>query len=382
MTALGPLATDLYLPSLPSIGVAFGRDAAAVQLTLSANLVGFAMGQIFHGPLSDRYDRRPVLLIGLVGFVLSAAACAAATSIEAMIIARALQGLSASAPIVLARSVARDLYEGPRAGRELARMAAIMGVVPAIAPTIGGAMAVAWGWRSGFVLQLSLGAILAVAVYLRLPETVPARVTTRFSLMEVLGDFAGLLRHGEYRLHVALQAASYGGLFAFISGSSFVLQGVYHLSAIGFGGAFAFGALSFVSGSMLAQHLAMRIGMARAVALGTLLLAAGGLLAVIGQVVGPGHPAELVIPVMIFMTGIGIVMPLTQASALMPFPEKAGTASSLLGFVQMGFAALVGAAVGQGLAHGAIALVAAMALLGCSAFGLNRLLEARRRRLS
>jgi DHA1 family bicyclomycin/chloramphenicol resistance-like MFS transporter len=375
LTGLGPLSTDLYLPSLPAIARAFQSDAATVQLTLSAYLIGYAAGQIVHGPLSDRLGRRPVLIAGLVGFIAASILCAVSGSILMMVVARFIQGLAASGPIVLARSIARDLYEGPRAARELARMGAIMGIIPAIAPVLGGAMSVLFGWPSGFEMQAGLGLVLAATVLWGLPETVSRKLTTPFSLLELARDFRRLLDHGGYRLHISMQAATYAGLFAFISGSSFVLQGLYHMSEVGYGLAFASCACSFVAGSILTQRLVTRIGMERAVGIGTLFMATGGVLAALGQILHSGWPQELIVPAMLFMAGVGVSMPLTQAAALMPFPHMAGTASSLLGFVQMSFAAIIGTLVGHFLSFGAWSVVVAMALLGLATYGLHRQLN-------
>jgi DHA1 family bicyclomycin/chloramphenicol resistance-like MFS transporter len=191
-----------------------------------------------------------------------------------------------------------------------------------------------------------------------------------------------LLRHPEYRLHISMQACTYGGLFAFISGSSFVLQGVYHMSEVGYGLAFTAVAVSFVGGSQLAQRLVVRIGMERAVGIGALFMTIGGCLAALGQIVHTGYPQELIIPAMIFITGVGTAMPLTQASALMPFPHMAGTASSLLGFVQMTFSAAVGTIVGAFLSGGSWSVVIAMALLGVATLGLHVQLNARRKAIT
>jgi len=261
-------------------------------------------------------------------------------------------------------------------------MGAIMGLIPAAAPVIGGALSVIWGWSSGFELQVGLGVLLTGSVVWGLPETIPAKLTTPFSVRELIGDFAGLLRHTGFRLHIAMQAATYGGLFAFISGSSFVLQGIYHLSEVGYGLSFAACAGAFVAGSILTQRLVLRIGMERAVGIGALFMATGGVLAALGQIIHTGHPLELVVPTMIFMVGVGIAMPLTQASALMPFPHKAGTASSLLGFVQMTFAAIIGMVVGHFLSSGAWSVVVTMALLGLATLALHRQLDAWRKTLA
>src|SRR5580704_3325806 len=169
MTGAGPLSVDMYLPSMPAIARELGTDPAHVQLTLSVFLAGFAVGQFYHGPLSDRFGRKPVLLAALALYVVASAACAFTRSIELLILARFLQAIAACGPIVIARAIVRDLYEGPRAGREMARMGMIMGVVPAIAPVLGGVMHDLAGWRSIFAVMVLMGTGLAYVVATAMP---------------------------------------------------------------------------------------------------------------------------------------------------------------------------------------------------------------------
>lgn len=178
LTALGPLSTDMYLPALPTIAQALDASVPATQFTLSAFLIGFACGQFLYGPVSDRVGRRPALAFGLLLFVAATIACALAPSIEVLSAARFLQALGASGPIVLARAIVRDLYEGPRAGRELSRMGTIMGLVPAIAPVLGGLVYQATGWRALFLAIGVFGAILAAVALAGLPETLRRRDPT------------------------------------------------------------------------------------------------------------------------------------------------------------------------------------------------------------
>ena len=170
LTAIGPLSTDMYLPSLPRIVDDFGSSIARVQLTLSVFLVGFATGMLVYGPLADRYGRRPILIAGLTILLVGTLACAIAPTVETLIAGRFIQALGGAGPVILARSIVRDLYEGPRAGQELARMGAIMGVVPAIAPTIGGLLDGIGGWRSSFVFTLAFAGFLAFVAVTRLPN--------------------------------------------------------------------------------------------------------------------------------------------------------------------------------------------------------------------
>src|SRR3954470_15989530 len=293
LTALGPLSTDMYLPSLPAIARDLRATTAQTQLTLSAFLLGFAVGQFVYGPISDKVGRRPVLLAGLGLFLVASAACTLATSVEMLTAARFVQALGGSGPIVLARAMVRDLYEGPRAGKELSRMGAIMGLVPAVAPILGGVLQGLFGWRANFAATVLCGAALGAAVLIVLPETIPARSAAPLSLISVLRGFGVLLRHKTYRVYVGLAAVSYAGLFAFISGSSFVLQGIYRLSELAFAFSFAFCVIGFITGTMLAQRLVGTRGLDRTIALGVACLAAGGV--VMLAVVAVGSPSALAV---------------------------------------------------------------------------------------
>lgn len=370
LTALGPLSTDFYLPSLPDIVRVMETDVAGAQATLSTFLFGFAGGQILWGPLSDRLGRRPVLLTGLALFTLATLACALAPSIEALTVARAIQALGASGPIVLGRAMVRDLYEGPRAGRELARMGMIMGLVPAVAPVLGGVLQQAFGWRSTFVASLAFAAVLAVVVGLLLPETLKARSREPLSLLAIIKGFGTLLQNRAYRVYVALTALAYGGLFAFISGSSFVLIGIHGLTPAQYGLSFGFGVLGFILGTILAQRLVGRRGMDGVIALGVACLAGGGLAMLLCVLTGFAGPFGVIVPMALYACGVGLTMPQAQASAMMPFPDRAGAASSFTGLCQMLFSACVGLLVGHALKSGALPLPLVMSAIGVAALVL------------
>ncbi|MBL8575379.1 MAG: multidrug effflux MFS transporter [Hyphomicrobiaceae bacterium] len=373
MTALGPLATDMYLPSLPNIAGAMTTGAAQVQWTLSAFLVGFAVGQIFHGPLADRHGRKPVLLGGLGLFVVATIACGLANSIEALVVGRFFQALGASGPIVLARAVVRDLYQGARAGQEMARMGMLMGLVPAIAPFFGGLLEVQFGWRASFFFCAAYGLIGAGVVLQGLPETVPVRLTSPFSLRAIAGGFASILKVPSYQAHIAIVCTAFGGLFAFISGSSFVLQSLYGMSEVGYGIGFGLCALAFVGGSMLARRLVPRVGVQRSIALGTLAMAGGGLAMLAATaLLDSGSPVEVIAPMMLYMVGIGLALAQAQTAALMPFPDRAGTASSLTGVMQMSVAAAIGLVVGAHYGASGVPLALIIAALGVGALLIER----------
>lgn len=370
LTALGPLSTDMYLPVLPAIATHLNATAGQTQLTLSIFLFGFAVGQFFYGPISDRVGRKPVLMFGIALFTLASLGCALAPSIETLIGARFLQALGASGPIVLARAIVRDLYQGARAGRELSRMATIMGVVPAIAPVLGGMIAPWGGWRMNFVVALLFGAALAIVVALRLNESLRHKSEQAISFQSILRGFRFLLKHPGYRVYVMLSMLAYGGLFAFISGSSFVLQNVYGLGPLAFAFCFAFVVVGYISGTFLAQHLVGRRGLDGTILIGVTFLALGGVTMVTLVALGVPHFAAVVGPMALYCMGVGLTMPQSMASALMPFPDRAGTASSLLGICQMSFAAILGIVLGQNLDGSALPLPLTIAGTGILALAV------------
>jgi DHA1 family bicyclomycin/chloramphenicol resistance-like MFS transporter len=364
LTSLGPLSTDLYLPSLPFIAVDLASSISRTQLTLSAFLFGFAAGQFFYGSLSDIRGRKPVLAGGLALFVLASLGCAAAPNIETLIACRFLQALGGSGPVVLARAMVRDLYEGRRAAQELSRMASIMGVVPAVAPVLGGFLQDAFGWRSAFFACFGFGALLTAAALAGLPETIRVRSQERFSLVTIVRGFGHLLRLPAYRAYVGLATLTYSGLFAWISGSSFILQGIYRMSEIAFGFSFLIVVLGYVAGTILAQRLVTRRGPERTVGIGIGCLFAGGVAMVVLIAAGVSSPFAVLMPMALYTCGVGLTLPPSMALAMAPFPDRAGAASSFLGLCQMGCAALVGAAVGSLLGTSAMPMALTIAATG------------------
>jgi DHA1 family bicyclomycin/chloramphenicol resistance-like MFS transporter len=323
LTALGPLSTDMYLPSLPAIAAALQADTGQTQLTLSAFLFGFAAGQFFYGPVSDRVGRKPVLLFGLGLFTLASLVCAVAPNIETLIAGRFVQALGASGPIVLGRAIVRDFYEGPRAGRELSRMGTIMGVVPALAPILGGIIEQFFGWRFTFSVMILCGAALAATVILRLPESIRKRSDAPISFLSILRGFRTLLAHPGYRTYVGLAMLTYGGLFAFISGSSFVLQGIYHLDELAYAFSFAFMVVGYIGGTFLAQRLVGPRGLDGTIRFGVTCLALGGAAMLILVSAGVASSFAITGPMAIYAMGVGLTMPQAMAASLMPFPDRA-----------------------------------------------------------
>ncbi|MET0472038.1 MAG: multidrug effflux MFS transporter [Xanthobacteraceae bacterium] len=370
LTAVGPMSVDLYLPSLPELGRVFGASVPQVQLTLSGYLLCFAIGQIVFGPISDHVGRKPVLLAALSLYVAVCLSCLFATSIEMLIALRCLQALGVAGAPVLARAIVRDLYQGVRAGRELARMGSITALAPVVAPSLGGVLQATFGWRASFLGMAALGLCAIILVVRLLPETMKQPPTHPMSLLSIIRGYGTFLRHRTFRIYLAIVSASYGGLFAWISGSSFVLQDLYGLSPLLFGLVFAAATLGYGLGTLLAARLVVRIGIDRTIVCGGVALAVGGLAMAAAIALGATSPAALAVPMALYLCGLGLAMPQSMAGALMPFPERAGAASSLLGFLQQATASAIGIVVGQMLGSSALPLAAIVAAMGVLALAL------------
>jgi DHA1 family bicyclomycin/chloramphenicol resistance-like MFS transporter len=366
LSAVGPLSTDMYLPSLPDIARQLGASTPQVQFTISAYLIGFAVGQILYGPVSDRHGRKPVLLGAVALYCVATLACALSTSIEMLIVGRALQALGGSGAIVLTRAIVRDLYSGARAGRELSLIGSVMALAPVLAPIAGGLLQTGFGWRSIFVALVAAGLAGAAIVWTLLPETLARRAADPVSPSSMLKSYGVVGRHPAYLAYLGLATTSYAGLFAWISGASFVLQNLYGLSPFDFGVAFALGAVGYMTGTAAATRLVMRLGLDRTIGIGSCALAAGGLGMVVAVALGLTSAFSLVLPVAVYLAGLGMVLPQSIAGAMSPFPDRAGAASALFGFIQQSAAALCGAVVGWLLGHNAWPLAGAVASMGCA----------------
>jgi DHA1 family bicyclomycin/chloramphenicol resistance-like MFS transporter len=287
-----------------------------------------------------------------------------------LIALRGLQALGVAAAPVLARAMVRDLYHGVRAGRELARMGSITALAPVVAPSLGGILQAAFGWQASFLAMAALGLAAIVLVTRLLPETIKQPAQHPISLSSIAGGYGLFIRHRSYRIYLAIVATSYGGLFAWISGSSFVLQDLYGLSPLLFGLVFAAATLGYGAGTLLAARLVMRIGIDRTIVCGGFALAGGGFAMVAAAAISATSPFALALPMALYLCGLGLAMPQAMAGALMPFPDRAGAASSLLGFLQQVVGSSAGILVGQMLGGSALPLALIIASMGALALVL------------
>lgn len=344
LSTFGPISLDLYLPALPELADELAATPSAAQLTITACLVGLALGQLVAGPLSDRFGRRRPLLVGLVAYLLTSLACAFAPSVTVLVALRLLQGLAGAAGLVIARAVARDLYEGRRLVLFFSRLTLVSGLAPVMAPVLGGQLSRVMSWRGLFVVLAAFGALLLLAGLLQ-RETLPPERRSAGGLATTVRGF-GVLLHDRFFVGAALASGLAGAsMFAYISGSSFVLQRIHGLSAQSFSLAFGLNSIGIMTMSQVGARLSRRWSPARVLALGLALnlLGAAALAATVLLDLGLGF---LLASLFVMVSALGLVFPTATALAMADYPERAGTAASLLGLGQFVFGALVAPLVG------------------------------------
>ncbi|EME71734.1 major facilitator superfamily permease [Paramagnetospirillum caucaseum] len=371
--AFGPVCTDLYLASLPDMARDLATTTTMVQLTLSAFVGGFAVAQLVYGPLSDRFGRRPMILGGIVLYVAASLYCVVAPSIEALIAGRFVQALGACCGPVLGRAVVRDLFASEQAAKVMSYMASAMALGPLVAPTVGGWFHTWFGWRSNFVLLALFGIVLMVLVWRMLGETNRHKDPRALDPGRMLGNFRELLTHRLFLGYVLTMTAAFGGLFSFISASSFVLIDVMGMEPRFFGLAFALASAGYLIGGFAGARLTHRFGVDRMVFAGTIGCTATGfaLAAVVWSgLAKPGGMdgvAMIMGLVMAYFIACALVLPNATAGAIAPFPRAAGAASSAMGFIQMAGGAVAGWLVGHFHDGSARPLAAMMAVMGLAA---------------
>ena len=346
LLGLGPITLDMYIPVAAGVGEDLGAAARLAQLTISVYLVGFALGQLVYGPLSDRLGRRPVMMAGLVLLGLASVVCLFAPNIEILIAGRFFQALGVSAGQVLSRAVIRDRHEGGDASRMLAYSTVFIGVLSATTPVLGGFISVWLGWRVVFAVHLGLALVFLLFVWRAFEETIPALNPTATQVGPFMRNVRRLVSDRNFSAYTAALCFMFGTMFAFITGSSFVFVEVFDLAPQNFGFVFTAIAGSFALGSLVAGRVARRVEGRTLLINAAFVVAAGG--AAVEIIALSGHAGVFTItgPLTPVTFAMGFVVSIGFAGALAPHPELAGTASALIGFAQGAFSALAGVVVG------------------------------------
>ena len=345
LVSLGPLSTDLYLPALPAIAAAFATDAAGVQWTLSGYLLGFAPAQLLYGPFADRFGRRPAVAVGLAIYLLATAACALAPTLAALTAARVVQAVGSCGGPVVARAVVRDTTDPPRAAAVSATIAGLMALAPAIGPVVGGLVVDVAGWRAAFWLLALAALAVGLAAAVLLPETIPALDRTALDPARLLSVYGQLLRHRGFLAYALVSAFTYTGLFCFISGSSHVAQTGLGLGPRGYGFLFAAAVCGYIVGSAIARRLSPRLGVDRTLRIGVGFCVVFGWSGPLALALFGSTIATVTAPMVLYMAAFALAQANAQSGAVAPFPDMAGRASALVGFLQWGIAAFGGLAV-------------------------------------
>ncbi|MCJ0867947.1 Bcr/CflA family multidrug efflux MFS transporter [Streptomyces sp. AP-93] len=334
LSALTPLSMDMYLPALPAVTTDLNSPASTIQLTLTACLAGMALGQLVIGPMSDKWGRRRPLLVGMVVYVLATAICAFAPTVELLIAFRLLQGLAGAAAIVIARAVVRDLYDGVEMARFFSTLMLISGVAPIIAPLIGGQVMRFADWRGVFGVLTVVGALLTLLVWRKLGETLPPERRQTGGVGAALRTMRGLLADRVFAGYTLAGGFAFATLFAYISASPFVVQEIYGASPQTFSLLFGVNSLGLITvGQINGKLLVGRVRLDKVLGYGlaVVMAASAALLLMTAGVFGEVGLFAICAGLFVLMSAMGLVLPNTNAQALMRAPHAAGSASALLG---------------------------------------------------
>lgn len=364
------ISTDLYLPAMPAMGRSLDASPGSVEWTISGYLVGFSLGQLFWGPLSDRYGRRLPVAIGIVLFVIGSAGCALAGTTSAIITWRIVQAIGASAGVVLSRAMVRDLYQGYRAAQMLSTLITVMAVAPLVGPLIGGQILLLAGWRPIFWALVGIGTATLFAL-MSLPETLPGDRRSREGTVAALVSYGELLRNRRLLGYAGAGGFFYGGMFAYVAGTPFAYITYHHLPAQLYGLLFAAGMVGIMAANMINSRMVRRLGSDRLMIRGTMLAAGSGLVVALAALTDWGGLWGLAAPLFVFASATGFIVANSIAGALSDFPDRAGAVSALVGALQYGSgiigSGLVGAfADGTPWSMGWVIALAGLGSLACT----------------
>ena len=359
LVALGPLTIDMYLPALPKIADDLSVSSSVAQLTLTGTLAGLALGQLIVGPLSDSLGRRRPLMAGIVLHMLASLVCLFAPNIAVLGVARGLQGMGAAAAMVVAIAVVGDLYADSVAATVMSRLMLVLGVAPVVAPSLGAAVLLKASWHWVFAALVVLAGGLLLLAALALPETLPASHRRPLKVRSIAATYVEVIRDVRFVMLVLVAALAMSGLFAYIAGASFVLQGHYGLDQQAFALVFGAGAVALIGATQFNVVLLRRFAPQSIVVWALVAASLAGVVFVGLSYEHIGGLPGFVVPIWAILAAMGLVIPNAPAVALSRHPDAAGTAAALLGAAQFGLGAAVAPLVGV-LGNNEIALALVM----------------------
>ena len=334
ISAIGPMALNIFIPSMPGMRAVFGTDYAVIQLTLTGYLFAIAIAQIFLGPLSDRFGRRPVLLFGMILFIVGSLGCMAATTITELIIGRVVQATGGCAGLVLSRAIVRDLWDRDTSASMLGYITMAMVLAPMFAPSIGGYLDVWFDWKASFAFMGLLGMIVLGASWLTLHETIKS-VRPMPGIAGIFRDFRTLLQIPLFRSNALSGAFAVAIFFSFLAGAPFIMEQLLGRSKIEYGLYFMLSAAGYMTGNYLSGRFSTKYGTDTMVIAGNLVAVTGAGLLVLFAILGILNPISIFLPMLIIGLSNGLTIPNTLANAVSVRPDMAGAASGLAGSLQL-----------------------------------------------
>jgi DHA1 family bicyclomycin/chloramphenicol resistance-like MFS transporter len=345
LMAFASISTDMYLPALPTLSIALHSTSGGIQMTLSGFLVGFSLGQLFWGPIGDRFGRRAPIAVGALLFVIGSAGCALSTTAWQMVGWRVVQAVGACAGPVLARAMVRDLYARERSAQMLSTLMLVMGIAPLLGPILGGQVLVYGSWQDIFWILAVLGG-LALLSLLALPETLPVQNRTSQRLSEALIGYVNLASSRKLLGYAAVGGFFYGGIYAYLAGTPFAYIEYYHLPSQAYGLLFGANIAGMMATNLINSRLVTRFGIHKMMGVGGAIAALAGVALAVDARFGWGGLAGLAIPLFCYISMLGFIVANSVAGALAAFPHKAGAASAFVGALQYGTGILTAAMVG------------------------------------
>ena len=353
LLGIQPVTTDVYLPALPALQRELAASMSQVQMTFAALLLAFGTSQLVWGPLSDRFGRRPVLLWGMGAYVLASIASALAPSMDLLIAARIAQGAAMGAPVMCARAIVRDLYPPLEGARMMSKGLSGLGVIAIACAPLGGLLTDWLHWRAALAVLTVFGLATLVLLALRFRETIPARNPQALAPGTLWRSWRQIARHPTFITYSLLSTASYAALFTFLTTSPFVLIEALGLGRLGYGALMAVGSALYITGTVACRRLLLRWGIRRTVWLAGCVSFAAGLLMAGLAWLGWGRPWygwwAVLLPQALFIVAHGVHQPVGQSGAVAPFPQMAGAASALNGFIMMAVAFPMGLWLGRAM---------------------------------
>jgi MFS transporter, DHA1 family, multidrug resistance protein len=377
VAGLAPLSIDMYLPSFSAIADDFAATAAQVQLTLSIYILGFTLGQLVYGPLSDRYGRRPILIIGITIYVAMTVLCATASDVESLTVYRFFQAIGGGAGTVLSRAIIRDRYDGVMMAKVMSLMLTIILFAPMIAPVIGGYVLIWLGWRAVFWTLVAAGLLAICVVIFGIKESLPVERRAAPGVRPILRGYVTVLGNRDALGYILAGGVTFGALFAFLSGAPFVFIEFYGVAPEHLGFIFTLNVLGVMAGGWLNSRLVTTRGIRDMMTMGVWLLFAGAIIlfALIATDIFGLWGA--ILGIVFFTLPLNLINANAAAGALEYFPHNAGTASAVVGAVRYGCGAISGVCVG--LLHDGSAMPMAWVILACSAISVFFLMTMIRR---